>query len=206
MKRSATSSTGLPLPPSQCRQRDEGGQKARGNARSPIFALLPLARFRGTAPKRTPIPTRQPRPATPKRKAAAASTPLDSRRTSPRAAVAARLARASRGAIGYRFSCLSLGARGRARPTQPGRSPGLDFATCPTLVGEPGGNQAQLGEREEARRPPCKGSRGEGGCGSRAPANKSPGVAHPPTPATQVAHSSSCRGPLASKALCTPEP
>lgn len=147
MRRSATSSTGLPLPPSQCRQRDEGGQKARGNARSPIFASLPLARFRETAPKRTPIPTRQPRAHDPQEDGGEASTPLGSRRTSPRAAVAARLARASRGAIGYRFSCLSLGAPGRARPTPPGRSPGLDFATCPTLVGGARGQPSPAGRK-----------------------------------------------------------
>lgn len=76
MKRSATSSTGLPLLPSQCRQRDEGGQKARGNARSPIFALLPSARFRGTAPKRTPIPTRQPRARDPQEEGGGGEHPL----------------------------------------------------------------------------------------------------------------------------------
>lgn len=138
--------------------------------------------------------------------ATAASAPSGSRRTSPRAAVAAaRPAPASPRAIGYRFSCLSLGAQGRARPTLPGRNPGLDFATFPTPAGEARGIQAQLGGREEERRSPATAAAEEGGCGRGAPADKSPGVAHPPPPASQVAHSSSARLPLTSRAFRTPE-
>lgn len=98
----------------------------------------------------------------------AASAPSGSRRTSPRAAVAAAgPAPASPRAIGYRFSCLSLGAQGRARPTPPGRNPGLDFATFPTPAGEAGGIQAQLGGREEVRRSPATAAAEEEGVQAR---------------------------------------
>lgn len=98
---------------------------------------------------------------------------------------------------------------GRARPTSPGRSPGLDFATYPTPEGEPrewaggagGGNQAQVGGRRRRDDHLQRAGAGERGCGLAAPANQSPGVSplpHPPHPLpSQVAHSSSGRCPLA---------
>lgn len=54
----------------------------------------------------------------------AASAPIGGRRTSPGAAVAAaRPAGASPGAIGYRFSCLSLGAPGERGLHRPAGAP-----------------------------------------------------------------------------------
>lgn len=94
---------------------------------------------------------------------------------------------------------------GRARPTPPGRSPGLDFATFPTPEGKPGGKQTRLGGRGETRRPPATAAAGETGAGAELQPRSPPGVAHLP-PASQVAHSSSRWQTPASKPSPLPNP
>ena len=207
MKRSATSSAGLPLPSSRYRKRDGVG-RAEGERERQISRLRPppLSRVSGSRPQRNPSPLASRGPATPVMRAAAASAPTGGRRTSPEAAIAAtRPAPASPGAIGYRFSCLSLGAPGERGLHRPAGAPasispltqhrrGSRGATKPSWAGGGGAETT------------CNGRRGERGCGLGAPANKSPGVVHPPPPpASQVAHSSSGWCPLASRALGTPK-
>lgn len=183
MKRSATSSAGLPLPPSRYRKRDGVG-RAEGERERQISRLRPprLNRVSGSRPQRNPSPLASRGPATPVMRAAAASAPTGGRSTSPGAAIAAtRPAPASPGAIGYRFSCLSLGAPGERGLHRPARAPasispltqhrrGSRGATKPSWAGGRGAETT------------CNGRRGERGCGLGAPANKSPGVVHPPTP------------------------
>lgn len=209
MKRSATSSAGLPLPPSRRRKRDGVG-RAEGERERQISRLRPatLGRVSGSRPPAYPIPTRPPW----------AHDPPDEGGERPQGPQAHLLRGSCRhhppgpGLPGSNRLSIQLPVArspGRARPTSPGRSPGLDFATYPTPEGEPrewaggagGGNQAQVGGRRRREDHLQRAGAGERGCGLAAPANQSPGVAplphHPHPLPSQVAHSSSGRCPLA---------
>ncbi|XP_070325643.1 uncharacterized protein [Odocoileus virginianus] len=92
---------------------------------------------------------------------AAASAPRGRRRTSSGATVATtRPARASPGAIGYRFSCLSLGAPGERGLQRPAGAPASISPPTPHRRGSRGswgggGQPSPSGREEEARRPPA---------------------------------------------------
>lgn len=199
MKRSATSSAGLPLPPSQCRKRDGVGEKASGTPdppSSPAFGEAP------PSPRSGPIPTRPPRPRDPPEEGGGGELPRGQQAHLPRGSC--RRGPPGPGLPGSNRLSIQLPVArspGRARPTPPGRSPGLDFATFPTPEGEPGGSPA--GREGGGAETTCNGSRGQRGCGRGAAANESPRVAHPPPPASQVAHSSSGGCPSASRVLGT---
>ena len=138
---------------------------------------------------------------------AAASAPRGRRRTSSGAAVATtRPAPASPGAIGYRFSCLSLGAPGERGLHCPAGAPASISPPTPhrreSHGSGAGGRQSSPGGREEeAQRPPATGRRGGKGVrarGSRQPVSRGRPPHPPPHPLpSQVAHSSSGRCPLA---------
>lgn len=195
MKPSATFSAGSRFPPSQCRKRDPrrvGGERGRqiGRRRPP-----PLRPPSPSRPQRTASPPgpRDPRGGEEEEEGGGSERPHGQQAHLPRGSCR-RGPPAGPGLPGSnRLSIQRPVARrpGRARPTPPGRSPGLDFATFPTPEGEPGGSRAQLGGRKEARSPPATAAAGQGGA-----ANKSPGGR--PPPASQVAHSSSGRCPFAS--------
>ena len=216
MKRSATSSAGLPLPPSRRRKRDGVG-RAEGERERQISRLRPptLGWVSGSSPQRTPFPLARLGPTTPRDEGGG------ERPQGPQAHLLRGNCRHHPPGPGLpgsnRLSIQLPVARspGRARPTSPGRSPGLDFATYPTPEGEPGelrgrGQPSPGGREEEARRPPATGRRGGKGVrarGSRQPASRG----RPPTPAphalpSQVAHSQVQAGaPWPSRVLGTSE-
>ena len=215
MKRSATSSAGLPLPPSRRRKRDRVG-RVEGERERQISRLRPptLGRVSGSRPQRTPSPLARLGPTTPQMRAAA-SAPRGRRRTSSGAAVATtRPAPASPGAIGYRFSCLSLGAPGERGLHCPAGAPASISPPTPhrreSHGSGAGGRQSSPGGREEeAQRPPATGRRGGKGVrarGSRQPVSRGR-PPHPPlTPCPHKLRIQVQAGaPWPSRVLGTPE-
>lgn len=183
MKRSATSSAGLPLPPSRRRKRDGVG-RAEGERERQISRLRPatLGRVSGSRPQRTPSPRARLGPTTPQMRAA--SAPRGRRRTSSGAAVATtRPAPASPGAIGYRFSCLSLGAPGERGLHRPAGAPASISPPTPHRRGSHGSGPGGRGEAIKPRwaggggaKTTCNGqARGKEGAGSRLPPTSLPG-------------------------------
>lgn len=173
MKRSATSSGVLPVPLNVGKgtRKAEGERERQGTRLHPP----PLSQVSGSRPHSTPSPLARLRSATPGRRAPAASAPTSSRRTSPGAAVAkARLARASPGAIGYRFSCLSLGAPGERGLHRPAGAPASISLLSPHRRRSPGATKPRWagGRRrgDHLQRQP----RG-GGCGQGLPPTSLPG-------------------------------
>lgn len=204
MKRSATSSAGLPLPPSQCRKRDGVGEKASGTPdppSSPAFGEAP------PSPRSGPIPTRPPRPRDPPEEGGGGELPRGQQAHLPRGSC--RRGPPGPGLPGSNRLSIQLPVArspGRARPTPPGRSPGLDFATFPTPEGEPGGSPAQLGGREEVRRPPATVAAGKGGAGAGLQPTSLPGspTHHPQPHKLRIQVQAGAPQPPESLALPTP--
>lgn len=149
---------------------EKGRSGVEGERERQISRLRPppLSPLSGRRPQRTPSPLARLGPETPGRRGAVASTPTGSRRTSPGAAVAAaRPARASPGAIGYRFSCLSLGAPGERGLHRPAGAPASISPLSPHQRGSPGAAEPSwAGGRRSGdhlqRQRPAKGVRARG--------------------------------------------
>lgn len=166
MKRSATSSARLSFPPSRCRKRDGVG-RAESERERQLSRLRPppLSRLSGGPPPAPayPIPIRPPWAHDPWEERGSSERPHGRQAHLPRGSC--RRHPLGPGLPGSNRLSIQLPVArrpGRARPTPLGRSPGLDFATFPTPEGEPGGNQGQLGGREEVRRPPATAGAGKG--------------------------------------------
>lgn len=180
MQLSATSSVGLPLHPSQCRKRDGRGQAASGNARPPSSPQRGFGE--PPPPLRTLIPTSLASGHDPQEEGAvAASAPIGGRSTSPGAAVAAaRPAGASPGAIGYRFSCLSLGAPGERGLHRPAGAPVSISPLSPHQRGSLGATRPSWAEGRRSTDHLQGQPRGKRDAGVRLPPKNLPGVARRP--------------------------
>lgn len=177
MKLSATSSDGLPSNPPEVEKERRKGKEASGNARS---GLGPPQRSRGSGSR--PFPGESPttlalaRGRDPREERAAAGDP--ERGVRKRRRRRRRSARASPGAIGYRFSCLSLGAPGEQGLHRPAGAPASIAPLSPPQRGEGGWRQVGLAKpgRGEGETTPPGEPRGEGAAGARLPPASPSGV------------------------------
>lgn len=199
MKLSATSSAGLPFnPPSVGKRAEEGGEQERPIWSRPFSAQPSRVSGSRPFPGESPAPPALTRGRDPRGGAGGSQRPRPLRTQAPPPLLWPGLPGSNRLSIQLPVARSPE----RARPTPPGRSPGLDCTTFPTPKGRP---WRQVGPAEL------------GGGGGEQPCNRSPGekgVLRPTshqyvsrgssrTPASRAAHPSSGWCPWVSRALAT---
>lgn len=192
-------------PPSSLSMQENGPSRAVGEQERQITPLHPppLSRISGSRPQRTPSPLNGLGPATPRvgrQRApppAAAAPPPGQLSPQPARPRPPREQQAIDSA-----ACRQEPRESKAYTARPEPRPG--FHHFPHTGGGARG-QPSPGGRAGGAETTCNCNGGEPGYPRPASANKSPGVAHPPPSASQVAHSSSGQCSLASRALRTLE-
>lgn len=191
MKLSATSSAGLPPStlPAEEKRAEEGGERERPSRSRPSAAQ---SAFLGAAPspaRAQPHPPASALGRDPREERAAAAAAAGDPDHGVRRRRRRRSARASPGAIGYRFSCLSLGAPGEQGLHRPAGAPASIAPLSPPQRGEGGrgdvGPWRQVGLDKpggggSGPAPRSLGLNGGGDAGARLPPASPSGVAPNP--------------------------